>query len=57
MTRMNDPRRDRKILVAVCLAGSQFARSWSSRTGYIGLGTGISHPLSSAHADRAANPI
>jgi hypothetical protein len=27
VTRMNDPGRDRKILVAVCLAGSQFARS------------------------------
>jgi hypothetical protein len=26
MARMNDPRRDRKIFVAVGLAGSQFAR-------------------------------
>src|SRR5205085_8966728 len=26
MTRMNDPRRDRKILVTVCLAGSQVTR-------------------------------
>src|SRR5204862_6766545 len=27
VTRMNDPRRDRKILVAVGLSGSQFARA------------------------------
>jgi hypothetical protein len=27
VTRMNDPGRDRKILVAVCFAGSQFARA------------------------------
>jgi hypothetical protein len=27
MTRMNDPRRDWKILVAVGLSGSQFARA------------------------------
>jgi hypothetical protein len=26
VTRVNDPRRDRKVLVAVSLAGSQFAR-------------------------------
>jgi hypothetical protein len=27
VARMNDPRRDRKVLVAVSLAGSQFARA------------------------------
>jgi hypothetical protein len=27
MARMNDPRRDRKVLVAVSLAGSQFTRT------------------------------
>ena len=27
VARMDDPRRDRKVLVAVCLAGSQFARA------------------------------
>ncbi len=38
MARVNDPRRDRKILVAVSLAGSQFARGGHQKTCYILLG-------------------
>src|SRR3981081_1963427 len=33
MARMNNPRRDRKVLVAVSFAGSQFARAGHQRTG------------------------
>ena len=36
VTRMNDPRRDRKILVTVGLSGSQFARAGHQKAGYIG---------------------
>jgi hypothetical protein len=56
VTRMNDPGRDRKILVAVCLAGSQFARSGHQELATLVWARGSSHPLSSAHADTAANP-
>jgi hypothetical protein len=45
VTRMNDPRRDRKVLVAVSLAGSQFARgchqelaTFAGNTGFACLG-------------------
>src|SRR5207253_5314507 len=38
MTRMNDPRRDRKILVAVGLSGSQFARAGHQKSWFIWIG-------------------
>ena len=55
VTRMNDPGRDGKILVAVGLAGSQFARGGHQELGYIG-GVKIAR-TSSAHADGSRTPI
>jgi hypothetical protein len=46
---MNDPRRDRKILVAVGLSGSQFARAGHQQKGYIRLGV-VARADSHAHA-------
>src|SRR5439155_22433334 len=50
------PGRDRKILVAVCLAGSQFARSGHQELATLVWAGGVSHPPSSAHADRPQIP-
>ena len=56
VTRMNDPGRDRKILVAVCLAGSQFARGGHQELATLVWAREVLHPLSSTHADRPQIP-
>jgi hypothetical protein len=55
MARMNDPRRDRKILVAVSLAGSQFARGGHQELATFFRASHASRKV--AHARRIANPI
>jgi hypothetical protein len=54
---MNDPRRDRKVLVAVALAGSQFARAGHQELATFAKNTGFAW-LDVAHAcEGIANPI
>src|SRR5258705_6855348 len=53
VTRMNDPRRDRKILVAVGLSGSQVARTGHQELAtFIGIG-GMRRCLAHARISRA----
>src|SRR5258708_68076 len=56
MARMNDPRRNRKILVAVSLAGSQFACARHLTTGYIRWNNGSALSGVVAHAKGSRTP-
>ena len=56
VTRMNDPRRDRKILVAVGLSGSQFARAGHQENWLHSSGMAARANASSA-CDGIASPI
>src|SRR5260370_7506454 len=54
---MNDPRRDRKVLVAVSLAGSQFARAGHQGLATFAKNTGFAWPGVAHACEGIANPI